>query len=72
MDPLHSQDHRLRTIRVLIQRQRGPSCDWEGHTAWYLIHLLPCSGGQVAAFDKDGILFIPRRGGLPEELGVVS
>lgn len=69
---LHCRNHRLRTIRVLIQRQTGSSCDWEGHTAWYLVHLLPCGGGQVTAFDKDGILFIPRRGRLPEGLGVVS
>ena len=71
-DPLYCRNHRLRTTRVLIQRQTRSSCDWDGRTAWYLVHLFPRRGGQVAALDKDRILFIPSRGHLPERSGVVS
>jgi hypothetical protein len=41
-------------------------------TAWYLVHLLPGRGGEIATLYEDGILFILRRRYLLERLGVAS
>jgi hypothetical protein len=57
---------------VLAQVRRGRLAIKRKHTAWYLVHLLPGSGGEVPALDEDGILFIPRRRRLLEGLGAVS
>lgn len=72
MDLRCYQNRSLRMTRVLMISGGDELRLKKKHTTRYLVHLLPCCGGEVTTFDEDGILFILRRGYLFERLRTVS